>query len=63
MKTNYDLRADAFYLRFAPDEVAIRETREVAPGVMLDVDESGDMIGIEVTSVSRRMQTRLADAA
>jgi uncharacterized protein YuzE len=54
MRTSYDPEADAFYARFAPDRAAVSETREVAPGVMLDLDANGDMIGIEVLSVSVR---------
>ena len=54
MRTSYDPEADAFYARFAPDRAAISETREVAPGVMLDLDAEGNMIGIEVLSVRVR---------
>ncbi len=54
MKTSYDPQADAYYARFVPDETAIAETIEVAPGVMLDIDEAGQMVGIEVLSVSLR---------
>jgi uncharacterized protein YuzE len=54
MKTSYDPDADAFYARFAPDVVAISETREVAPGVMIDVDANGDLVGVEVLSVRVR---------
>jgi uncharacterized protein YuzE len=51
MKTSYDPAADAFYARFAPDDIQIAETKEVAPGVMIDLDASGNMVGIEVLSV------------
>jgi uncharacterized protein YuzE len=54
MKTSYDPQADAYYARFVPDETVIAETIEVAPGVMLDIDEAGQMVGIEVLSVSVR---------
>lgn len=54
MRTSYDPEADAFYVRFAPDETAIAATAEVAPGVMMDVDASGQMVGIEVLSVRLR---------
>ncbi len=54
MKTSYDPQADAYYARFVPDETVIAETIEVAPGVMLDIDEAGQMVGIEVLSVSLR---------
>ena len=54
MNTNYDPVADAFYARFAPDGTPVAETREVSPGVMLDLDAAGDLIGIEVLSVKLR---------
>ncbi len=54
MRTSYDPQADAFYARFAPDGTAVAETTEVAPGVMIDLDEGGQMIGIEVLSVTLR---------
>lgn len=54
MRTSYDPTADAFYARFAPDGAEIAETQEVAPGVMLDLDASGNVVGIEVLSVSVR---------
>lgn len=54
MRTSYDPEADAFYARFAPDGVAIEGTDEVAPGVMVDLDADGDLVGIEVLNVSLR---------
>ena len=54
MRTSYDPEADAFYARFAPDRAVVSETREVAPGVMLDLDADGNMIGVEVLSVRVR---------
>jgi uncharacterized protein YuzE len=54
MRTSYDPEADAFYARFAPDDTEIAETKEVAPGVMVDLDASGQLVGIEVLSVAAR---------
>ena len=54
MKTSYDPEADVFYARFAAEEVKIIETEEVAPGVFIDLDDAGDMVGIEVLSVRLR---------
>lgn len=58
MKTSYDPEADAFYARFAPDGTEIVETREVAPGVLLDLDDQGNMVGVEVLSVRLRAAGR-----
>ena len=54
MKTSYDLEADAFYARFAPESIEIVETKEAAPGVMIDLDGTGNIVGIEVLSVKAR---------
>jgi uncharacterized protein YuzE len=49
--TSYDPEADAFAARFAPQDATSAETREVAPGVMLDFDAEGNVIGVEVLSI------------
>ena len=42
-------------VRFAPKSEPIDRTEEVAPGVMLDFDADGQVIGVEVLAVRRRM--------
>jgi uncharacterized protein YuzE len=53
MKLNmsYDPEADAAYLRFSP--AAYLESEEVFPGVILDFDKEGRIIGIEVLFASK----------
>jgi hypothetical protein len=46
---------------FAPPGIIAAATEEVAPGVILDFDGAGKVIGIEVLGVRRRMDG--ADAA
>ncbi|MGH7094147.1 MAG: DUF2283 domain-containing protein [Stellaceae bacterium] len=55
MRTSYDPEADALFVWFGPEGVKSTETEEVAPGVMLDFDDKGEVIGIEVLYVSQRM--------
>jgi uncharacterized protein YuzE len=55
MRTSYDPEADAMFVWFGPEGVKSAETEEVAPGVMLDFDDKGEVIGIEVLYVSQRM--------
>ena len=55
IKTSYDPEADAFAARFAPTGAATAETREVAPGIMLDFDTEGTVIGVEVLSIRLRL--------
>jgi uncharacterized protein YuzE len=55
MRTTYDPEADAMFLWFGPEGMTSARTKEVAPGIMLDFDAGGRVIGIEVLDVSERM--------
>ena len=55
MRTSYDPEADALFVWFGPEGTECAGTQEVAPGVMLDFDADGRVIGIEVLDVSERM--------
>ena len=54
ISTSYDPEADAFAVRFGPKGAYV-ESQEVAPGVVLDFDAKGQVIGIEVLYVRDRM--------
>ncbi len=54
MRLKIDKGSDALYLRL--DEAAIVESEEVQPGVILDYDENGCLIGIEILNLSARVQ-------
>ena len=49
---DYDRVADALYIKLRDGRVAYSE--EAAPGVIVDYDEKGEIIGIEVIGVSKR---------
>lgn len=51
MKFEYDPQADALYIRLAAGKAM--ETEEVRPGLMLDYDENGKILGIEMLDVSK----------
>jgi uncharacterized protein YuzE len=53
MKVRTDEAADALYIRL--EESAIIESEEVSPGVILDFDESGRVVGIEILNVRERL--------
>jgi uncharacterized protein YuzE len=55
IKTSYDPEADAFAAYFGPVGTSSVKTREVAPGVLLDFDAAGNVIGVEVLSVGLRL--------
>lgn len=46
MKLRTDKESDALYLRL--DDSRIVETEEVSPGVMLDFNEAGEVVGVEM---------------
>ncbi len=52
MKLRIDREADALYLRL--DESRIVESEEVSPGVVLDYNESNEVVGVEMLYLSRR---------
>jgi len=52
MKIEYDSKADAMYIRLLAGEVT--ESDEVRPGVVLDFDVNGRVLGIEMLDVSLR---------
>ena len=62
IRTSYDPEADAMFVWFGPEERKSAATQEVAPGVVLDFDSDGRVIGIEILDVSERMM-RPKDAA
>ena len=52
MKIEYDPKADAMYIRLKAGTVA--DSDEVRPGVVLDFDAEGRVLGIEMLDVSLR---------
>jgi uncharacterized protein YuzE len=55
IRTSYDPEADAMFVWFGEEAVKSAGTEEVAPGIMLDFDSEGRVIGIEILDVSDRM--------
>jgi uncharacterized protein YuzE len=56
MRMTYDPAADAMYLYLterAAEGPTVARTEEVTPGLMLDFDRDGRVIGIEMLSVSK----------
>jgi uncharacterized protein YuzE len=62
IRTSYDPEADAMFVWFGPEGVKAAVTEEVSPGIMLDFDDEGRVIGIEVLDVSERMMRPQAAA-
>jgi uncharacterized protein YuzE len=53
MRLRVDQENDALYLRL--DESRIMESEEVQPGVVLDFDENGKVVGVEIMGLKDRV--------
>jgi len=54
MKSAYDAKVDALYLRWTDAKIA--ESYEVSEGVILDYDSKGNVVGIEVLNASQKIK-------
>ncbi len=61
MKFEFDPQADAVYLELVDAEV--EDSSEIQPGIIMDYDAEGRIVGIEVLYVSKRTQLPLQEAA
>jgi uncharacterized protein YuzE len=52
MKIEYDQEVDALYIRIQEKEVY--NTKELAEGINLDIDEEGKVIGLEIIGAAER---------
>ncbi len=55
MNLTVDKKSDALYLLL--DDSTIVESEEVSPGVVLDYNESNEVVGVEILSLSQRSST------
>ncbi len=54
MKITYDTEVDVLRIFFS--NAAIEESDEERPGIILDFDKSGNMVGMEILDASKRME-------
>ena len=54
MKIEYSKDADALYVYFR--EVDVARSKEVEEGVIIDLDEKGHIVGIEILDASKRLK-------
>ena len=55
MTLKIDKEADALYLRL--DDSSLIESEEVSPGIVLDFNGQGQVVGVEVLELSQRFPT------
>ncbi|MBI4045072.1 MAG: DUF2283 domain-containing protein [Candidatus Diapherotrites archaeon] len=53
MRINFDKKADALYIRFSEEKYF--ESDELREGIILDLDKSGKVIGLEILDVSKNL--------
>jgi uncharacterized protein YuzE len=51
MNIEYDPEVDALYVRLTSKKVV--ESEQIRPGIVLDFDEAGEVVGVEVLHASR----------
>ena len=54
MNIEYDKTADALYVYFREIEVA--KSKEIEEGIVVDFDQNGHIVGIEILDASKRLK-------
>lgn len=60
-KVTYDPEANAAYIRFSSERV--EESEEVSPGIVLDYDDEGRIVGMEVLDARTHLSPDLLNKA
>ncbi len=61
MKLEFDPEADAVYLEISDADV--ERSEQIRPGVVIDFDFDGNVVGVEVLYAGKRTRTPLKQAA
>jgi uncharacterized protein YuzE len=61
MKIEFDQVADALYVQLTDGD--IEKSEEIKPGMILDYDANGNVLGLELLYVSKRAELPLKKAA
>ncbi len=58
MKITYDPEVDVLHILFS--NASTEESDEDKPGVIIDYDKDGNIVGVEILDASKRMNNRRA---
>ncbi|MFZ2300373.1 MAG: DUF2283 domain-containing protein [Gallionella sp.] len=58
MKADYDRNVDVLTVIFS--ETQVEESDEIKPGVIVDFDAAGNVVGLEILDASQRIQNPLS---
>ena len=61
MRLEFDPQADAIYLELT--DAGVEESKEIQPGIIMDYDAEGRVVGIEVLYLSKRTEVPLKKVA
>ena len=56
MKLNYYHETDSLYIDLS--EKTSMESREISEGIVLDYDEAGNLVGIDIDNASKKVQLK-----
>jgi len=56
MKINYYPETDSLYIDLS--EKTSMESREISEGIVLDYDEAGNLVGIDIDNASKKVQLK-----
>ena len=56
MKISYYPDTDSMYIDLSEKKSA--ESKEVSPGIVLDYDNSGDLVGIDIDNASKKLDLK-----
>ena len=54
MKLNYYSETDSLYIDLSSRTSS--ESREISPGIVLDYDSEGDLVGIDIDNASKKLE-------
>ena len=56
MKLNYYPETDSLYIDLSSKTSS--ESKEVSPGIVLDYDDGGDLVGIDIDNASKKLDLK-----